>query len=175
MEAASEKEAMKILHVSAGEGHTLALTGNGCIYAWGRGLFGRLGTGNDSDELIPLKIPIKRLKQEDQLDVKIVGIAAGAYHNLALSGDGLVWSWGYNVYGQLGREDEMSSIPCPIDEVVQEGSEEITTANTKRDNGKRVLEATVVKAGGMMSLAIDRCGTLWIWGHCPLPSSEKKR
>ncbi|ETR67802.1 MAG: hypothetical protein OMM_11195 [Candidatus Magnetoglobus multicellularis str. Araruama] len=29
-------------------------------------------------------------------------IAAGGYHSLALKDNGSFWSWGYNLYGQLG-------------------------------------------------------------------------
>ena len=29
-------------------------------------------------------------------------VAAGWYHTVALKGDGTLWAWGYNYYGQLG-------------------------------------------------------------------------
>lgn len=32
-------------------------------------------------------------------------ISAGAFHNLALEEDGLLWAWGNNEYGQLGTGD----------------------------------------------------------------------
>ena len=51
------------------------------MYSWGRGTFGRLGSGSESDLLLPTRI---RFFEENKL--KIVGIAAGAYHNLALAG-----------------------------------------------------------------------------------------
>jgi len=74
-------------------------------------MFGRLGTGSVTDELLPVKVPIKMDGREKEnpsgntnfdnvkqhQDVKITAIAAGAYHNLALSDEGSVWSWGYNV------------------------------------------------------------------------------
>ncbi|GLJ06964.1 hypothetical protein SUGI_0054040 [Cryptomeria japonica] len=172
--------AMKVVHIAAGECHNLLLTDDGRIYAWGKGMFGRLGTGEDRDELLPANIPIKMYRYGDQSgnasvvsdDVKIVGIAAGAYHNLALSDDGLIWSWGYNVYGQLGHKDEMNSVPCLVEEIIEEGSTEFISENTERDKAKRELKAVAIKAGGMMSLAIDQHGILWIWGRCPMPSNE---
>jgi alpha-tubulin suppressor-like RCC1 family protein len=36
---------------------------------------------------------------------KVLGIAVGAFHNLALTVDGVLWAWGNNEYGQLGTGD----------------------------------------------------------------------
>ena len=55
-------------------------TGDGSVYSWGRGMFGRLGTGSEEDKLIPTRVNFELDK------VKIVGIAAGSYHSLALAG-----------------------------------------------------------------------------------------
>ncbi|GMI95029.1 hypothetical protein like AT5G11580 [Hibiscus trionum] len=81
----------KVIAVAAGEAHTLALSGDGYVYSWGRGMFGRLGTGSESDELSPV-----RVKFQDS-ELKFIAVAAGAYHSLALADDGSVWSWGYNI------------------------------------------------------------------------------
>ena len=32
----------------------------------------------------------------------VIDVAGGMYHSLALKSDGTVWTWGNNVYGQLG-------------------------------------------------------------------------
>uniref|UniRef100_A0A803LBN5 RCC1-like domain-containing protein n=2 Tax=Chenopodium quinoa TaxID=63459 RepID=A0A803LBN5_CHEQI len=79
--------AHKIVAVAAGEAHTLALSGDGKVYSWGRGTFGRLGNGSQSDENHP--VPIKWDNNDDLQDEKcpkFVGVAAGAYHSLALAG-----------------------------------------------------------------------------------------
>jgi alpha-tubulin suppressor-like RCC1 family protein len=36
---------------------------------------------------------------------KVGVIAVGAFHNLALTEDGILWAWGSNEYGQLGTGD----------------------------------------------------------------------
>jgi alpha-tubulin suppressor-like RCC1 family protein len=36
---------------------------------------------------------------------KVRVIAVGAFHNLALTEDGILWAWGNNEYGQLGTGD----------------------------------------------------------------------
>lgn len=62
-------------------------TGAGGIFSWGRGTFGRLGTGREDDE--PFPVPV--VFGDDSVNggseqPKFVGIAAGAYHSLALQG-----------------------------------------------------------------------------------------
>jgi alpha-tubulin suppressor-like RCC1 family protein len=42
-------------------------------------------------------------------------IAVGAFHNLALLEDGVLWAWGSNEYGQLGTGDtQPRSQPIPV-------------------------------------------------------------
>jgi hypothetical protein len=50
-------------------------------------MFGRLGLGSQKDELLPVKLNFDNPNGDGIEDsVKIVGIAAGAYHSLALAG-----------------------------------------------------------------------------------------
>lgn len=43
--------------------------------------------------------------------LKLVAVAVGENHSLALSSDGQVFSWGSNQYGQLGVPSENSIEP----------------------------------------------------------------
>ncbi|KAL3498500.1 hypothetical protein ACH5RR_041232 [Cinchona calisaya] len=95
--AESSSLAQKIITIAAGEAHTLALTGDGSVYSWGRGMFGRLGTGSETDQFFPTRISFFDSLSNEGTKLKIVGISAGAYHSLALADDGSVWGWGYNV------------------------------------------------------------------------------
>lgn len=89
-------------------------TASGSLYTWGRGLFGRLGIGVSQDEHVPSIVEIGACGDEDDdsqssySDVsnrddgrsgpllrdrdgaaqrlKIVQVAAGSYHSLALAG-----------------------------------------------------------------------------------------
>lgn len=74
-------------------------SGDGSVYSWGRGTFGRLGTGKDSDELYPVRVEFDSSKKvgvpantNGRERPKFVGIAAGAYHSLALEGQGFGFS-----------------------------------------------------------------------------------
>ncbi|KAF9613022.1 hypothetical protein IFM89_005456 [Coptis chinensis] len=82
------KLSQKVISLAAGEAHTLALTGDGCVYSWGRGTFGRLGTGKEDDELFPVRVEFDKTQGDRP---KFVEIAAGAYHSLALQGLVLLW------------------------------------------------------------------------------------
>ncbi|KAJ7958819.1 ultraviolet-B receptor UVR8, partial [Quillaja saponaria] len=172
----------KVVSVAAGEAHTLALTGDGCVYSWGRGMLGRLGQGSQEDVLFPAKVKFDVPNRSEE-KVKIVGVTAGAYHSLALSDDGSVWCWGYNIYGQLGLNGEnsehkehldgdFSSVPHLMDKFLELGSPGSLADGSERKG--KALKICAVRAGGMMSLAIDNLGALWMWGNCPQPSSIKE-
>jgi alpha-tubulin suppressor-like RCC1 family protein len=128
----SEDLSRKIISLAAGEAHTIALTGDGCVYSWGRGMFGRLGTGKESDELVPVLVEFPNQAEGDR--IRIVGVAAGAYHSLAVSDDGSVWCWGYNIYGQLGFDGENSLAPCLIKNLF----ERETSSSSLNDSGREV-------------------------------------
>ncbi|XWS72531.1 hypothetical protein CRYUN_Cryun02cG0047900 [Craigia yunnanensis] len=69
----------KVVAVAAGEAHSLALSGDGCVYSWGRGMFGRLGNGSESDELFPVQVKFHNS------ELKFIAVTAGSYHSLALA------------------------------------------------------------------------------------------
>lgn len=46
--------------VACGYAHTLALTDEGAVYAWGANSYGQLGTGNKSNQALPTQINIDK-------------------------------------------------------------------------------------------------------------------
>ncbi|KAK6912749.1 Regulator of chromosome condensation, RCC1 [Dillenia turbinata] len=164
----------KIVSIAAGESHALALTGDGRVYSWGRGMFGRLGTNSESDENIP--VPVEFKLGEDGETPKFVGIAAGAYHSLALQEFVLSFflSLCCNLFldlymdGQLGvtRGGENALVPTLLDQFIELCSTDRFNREPQQA-GENKLKVCSVKAGGMMSLAIDSLGALWMWGNCP--------
>jgi hypothetical protein len=44
------------VQASCGGTHTMVLTSEGRIYTWGRGSFGRLGTGTEKDYFSPVEV-----------------------------------------------------------------------------------------------------------------------
>lgn len=49
-------------------------------------MFGRLGTGSEADELSPVEVKFEVPHGSDENRIKFVGVAAGAYHSVALAG-----------------------------------------------------------------------------------------
>jgi alpha-tubulin suppressor-like RCC1 family protein len=47
-----------VVAVSAGDGHTLAVTSDGILWAWGDNSYGQLGDGTKEDRLLPVRISI---------------------------------------------------------------------------------------------------------------------
>jgi hypothetical protein len=86
--------------IAAGAQHSYALKGDGSVWAWGENshdgaFYGALGDGTTKDSRTPVRA--RGLSG-------VVAIAAGGQHALARKADGSIWTWGWNDYGQLGRE-----------------------------------------------------------------------
>jgi YD repeat-containing protein len=122
--------------VSAGQAHTLALTEDGRVWAWGWNAYGQLGDATQLDRTAPVQLPAFSASP-------VIAVSAGTTHSLALTSDGRVWAWGYNGNGQLG--DGMTTSRATPTEVA--------------------LAPRIVRiAAGNHSLALAADGALWAWG-----------
>jgi alpha-tubulin suppressor-like RCC1 family protein len=95
--------------VAAGGNHSLIVTASGKIFACGDNTYGQLAqptTTASSGALVEVIFP--------GLSAKIVSVAAGADHNLAVDENGGVWVWGRNNYGQLGKGRPSVSERTPL-------------------------------------------------------------
>ncbi len=82
---------------AASAGTAMALRTDGTVWAWGDGSAGKLGDGRFGDG-----VAVNRPQQVPGLS-SVTAIAAGGRHQAALRTDGAVWTWGSDVYGELGR------------------------------------------------------------------------
>lgn len=85
--------------------HSVALTGDGTVYVWGRNRHGELGDGTTTDRHAPVKVA---------LEGTFTAVAVSAWHSLAL--DSHVWAWGDNSCGELGAPpgaDRNAPVPTP--------------------------------------------------------------
>jgi alpha-tubulin suppressor-like RCC1 family protein len=130
-----------VTSVAGGNGHSLAVTSTGAVYAWGYNNFGQLGNGNTTDQTTPIQVTGGGLS-----GVNVTAIAAGDLHSLAVTSTGAVYAWGFNGDGGLGTGDTTSS-PAPV-----------------RVTGLSGVNVTAVAAGGFHSLALTSTGAVYAWG-----------
>ena len=132
-----------VRNVCCGGYHTLALTADRRVYAWGRGEFGQLGLGHDNNETEPKLI--EALAQAGRVTV----LAAGENHSLACLDNGEVYSWGYGQQGQLGHGSSSN-----------EKLPKLVTFFAQRN-----VAVTQVAAGWRHSLALTTELHVYSWGH----------
>lgn len=141
-------ELKKIVALSAGSNHILALNDKGKAFAWGSGQQNQLGR-----RVIERTRTAGLVPREFGLRGNIHTIACGSYHSFAIDSKGKVWAWGLNSFGETGISDDVG------------------------EDGAYVMKPTVVEAlagydvreisgGGHHSLACTTDGKLLVWGRC---------
>ncbi len=121
--------------VSEGDRHTLALKGDGTVWAWGKNGAGELGDGT----LVTHSVPTQVVGLSG-----VTAISAGIDTSLARRTDGTVWSWGDNSRGQIG-DGSMTNRLLPV-------------------QVPGLMNVTAVSEGGFFSLARRSDGSVWSWG-----------
>lgn len=141
----------RVKAIAAGAEHTIALTKDGKVLAWGANWAGQLGDGATVPQSTP--VPVKGHDGQGRLE-GIIAIAAGTEHSVALRDDGTVWAWGGNRYGQLGdgTTDERNR-PVQVRGKAGEGHLEGITA---------------IAAGVGNTVALKDDGTVWVLGRSDL-------
>jgi len=135
-----------VVAISAGGSHTVALKSNGSVWAWGYNAYGQLG--DDSTDNSSTPVQVKGPGGVDWLS-GVTAIAASD-HTAALKSDGSVWSWGYNVYGQLGDgTTDNSSTPVQVQGV---------------DGVGWLSDVTAIAAGWRHTVALKSNNSVWVWG-----------
>ncbi|XP_012252634.2 probable E3 ubiquitin-protein ligase HERC4 isoform X1 [Athalia rosae] len=98
-----------IVQVACGAKHTLALTNNGELYAWGCNEEGQLGLGVETTKELKPKL------LTSLASIPMSHIACGGSHSIVVSKSGAVFGWGRNTYGQLGLNDTQGrGLPCQL-------------------------------------------------------------
>ncbi len=136
-----------VIAIAAGWTHSLALTSDGQIFAWGWNGHGELGNGTKDFVVHPT--PGAVITTGVLLGKTVVAIAAGSTGNLALASDGQVYAWGDNILGELGSGS------------VTEPSEPVAVTTSGVLSGKIVV---AIAAGGQNGMALTSEGTICMWG-----------
>eukprot|EP00803_Ostreobium_quekettii_P009976 evm.model.scf_2796.2 EVM.evm.TU.scf_2796.2 scf_2796:5567-19194(-) len=129
-----------IVQIDCGDHHSLALSVDGRVFAWGRGKYGQLGLGDYNTVNEPHCV-------SGLAGISVTQIACGADHSLAVTAQGKVYSWGRGTCGQtgLGATDNTCT-PTQIESLQEE----------------YIIQ---VSAGSSHSLALARAGSIFAFGN----------
>ncbi|XP_028278663.1 RCC1 and BTB domain-containing protein 1 isoform X3 [Parambassis ranga] len=99
----------KVTEVACGSHHSMALTHDGEVFAWGYNNCGQIGSGSTANQPYPRKVT-------GCLQGKTaVAITCGQTSSMALIDNGEVYGWGYNGNGQLGIGNNGNQLtPCRL-------------------------------------------------------------
>lgn len=132
-----------IVDACVGWGHTLALSAEGELFAWGANAHGQCGLDLVSEAVLEPRRVRGALAQR-----RVVAIACGETHSLALDDQGKVYAWGSAAEGKLGLGEEVTRdvlAPEPIQALEGEG-------------------VVALSAGVDHSAALTRDGRVFVWG-----------
>jgi alpha-tubulin suppressor-like RCC1 family protein len=122
-----------------GVSHSLAVTKDGAVWAWGANGHGQLG----NDTTTPSPFPVQVLDLTD-----VVSVAAGSHHSLALKKDGTIWAWGSNDSGQLG-------VATPS---IRKKPQQVAGISGVAQIGAGLQSSYALRTDGSAT------GTVWSWG-----------
>lgn len=118
--------------------HTAAIKTDGTLWTWGpNATYGPLG----DNTVDPKSSPVQTVA----FGTNWKQVSSGLYHCAAIKTDGTLWTWGQNIYGQLGN-NTVANRSSPVQTIAY-------GTNWKQ-----------VSAGGRTTAAIKTDGTLWCWG-----------
>jgi alpha-tubulin suppressor-like RCC1 family protein len=182
---------VNIVAISAGDSHCLALDNKGNVWSWGDNNYGQLGVGSQTNHYTPVKVVGG--EQGTEYLSNIVSIAAGYWHNVAITSDGEIYTWGMGNSGRLALGDTNFRLyPCRVNNPTVGGNVEITFDHTiensyttvnpiDTDSDEFTLSITITNPdisdpnyigdidGGTLTLYLDAgCDYEWLTSFSPL-------
>lgn len=170
--------------IAASASYSLALKGDGTVWAWGNS--GNFGSGWGVTS--PGEVPVQVIGISE-----VTAIAAGYFRTVVLRSDGTVWSWGLRPFDPSAEEirfvpptqaagldgiraiaaGEQHGVALKSDGTVWSWGINacgILGNGTTGCSGSPVratgLESIIaIAAGGVHTIALKNDGTVWAWGH----------
>lgn len=173
------KGRVNITKVAASMDVALAIDDQGNLYSWGYDWYGQVGDGeltaNHVEDSIEVMAPIRLTGLDtgatyvNQLkDARIVDIAVGYRHCMALDDEGNVYAWGDDSSGEIGDGDNSANhvdygggdygyVLAPL---------KISGLDTGQTDVNEMINANIKSiSASSSSSAVDSDGNLYIWGQ----------
>ena len=129
--------------------NTIALMANGTVWTWGDNTYGQLGNGAGSEDTSSTSpIQVRNSSSDGYLE-KVIKVAQGLTHSVALTEDGKVYTWGNGESGQLGASAARRLLPAVV---------------SVSASGEYLTGIVDITAGDKFTAALDDRGYVWIWG-----------
>ena len=154
-----------IKHIAVGETHSLAVTSEGKVYAWGLNKNGMLGNGTTTASTNPMYV-----KASDGTDLTgIKYVAAGNSTSFAITEYGDVYAWGMSFSGQLG-----TGAYAGANDIKPDGSRasdqlratKITTEYDGSESGSGTFTGIIKVSGSYYhTLALKYDGSVYVFGQ----------
>ena len=142
-----------VVQLAVGDGTSLAVTADGRLYSFGENLYGELGrtldSGTEAANPTPARVSLDG--PGASAGERVVEVAAGGAHSLALTSAGQLYAFGRNFYGQLGSttgNGEETANPTPAALALPGASGPVSQ----------------IAAGAEHSLAVTSTGQLYAFG-----------
>ncbi|CAG2108678.1 unnamed protein product [Medioppia subpectinata] len=135
----------RVTSIACGLYHSLAVTIEGDVFAWGYNNSGSRGLGHTNDQFWPVQI--SSLK-----GIKVTKVVAGCNYTIILTNNGCVYTFGFN-HGQLGtgnKTTQTSPFKLPNDNL-----DPFVDIATHKNN--------------FIAAAVTSNGVHYVWGECRKP------
>ena len=131
---------------ACGAFHVAAVTEDGELFTWGRGMDAQLATGGLANELLPRRIGLLG-------GFRVVAAAAGHSHTAAVTEDGALWTWGDSEHGQLGHGEvlaptQLCLAPARVETLKLAGA-----------------SVRAIACGRHHCIVVATYGLVWTWGQ----------
>ena len=135
-------------YIAAGSFYSLAIVDNGTMYAWGEARMGQLGFGKQQIVRLPTKVNFP--PDDNGQTVRIKACSAGFGHTTALTDNGELYTWGFNIYGQTGHGDTKTKwFPERVTHDIE---------------GNELPQFSKVACSKFATYALDTAGKPYSWG-----------
>lgn len=148
-----------VVDVGCGDEFSAFITKTGSLYCCGSAMYGQLGNGQTGERIgTGNKVLFDTISKPKKVsgfgsadgETRLVQVACGGNHALAVDNNGHVWSWGFGGYGQLGHN-------MPRDVYAPKKVEKFVVQDTRID---------AVACGVTSSYGVQRRprGSTYMWG-----------